>query len=775
MLEAQAGPFLGAVSQCALPACGSSGPPRPGPCSAPVWLSAPILSGSICCGASPSRSCRRGPRRIPTSRRPRKCPSMTMPAMCSSSIAASCASGTERFDDAIADLKAAIELKPKAYQAYVNLAQAYRRLDKLDLALEQLNRAVELEPGLAHLYRLRARLYLERNEPALALGDFDQAIERENTNSPYQVDDHVERGRLLLARREVRRSAGARSTRPWRCKRTIRSASACGRRPCSGWAVSRKSSRRSTATWRRASRSSRSIAAAAWRGPSWASIRAPSKISPRRSSCTRPRPCRRIGAGRTWSWTRRSWPCATSSWPSSSIPRTATPTTAGASCAPAWAATARPIQDAAEALRLGPPSPRLLYNAARIYAQCPGPDPQRALELIQQALSLLPAEERRAFWSTHIRTDAALAALRRHPSFVRLDAELSRREVIHACSTASCGLARSTASPVVVLAAGRRLARTPHPACRLAPGARPCRCTSALFDDAQVSHFLSIPDEVDLYSVALQSGDTLDASIDAQQAGSGLTSLLRVFDANGTPLALDNQQGGDPQLTFQAATAGIYYIGVSSAPNNNYNPTVAGSGIAGRHDGAVYPGRAAHDRGAAAAGLDRQLVPDGRGHGRRRRHGPGQLHRPEPRRRRPRQLPGPGAAGRQQSLRQLLAGAGDVHEGGAGGGRDGPGLLVAGRLQRDAAGGPAVGAGVPRPAHRRRPGGARGRLVRQERRPSRLGLGAADGRHAASPPARPTCRRSMPVCSRKSRARCRPEPGAAPSRSRSAAPWATAS
>ena len=46
--------------------------------------------------------------------------------------------------------------------------------------------------------------------------------------------------------------------------------SACGRRPCSGWAVSRRSSRRSTATWRRGSRWSRSIAAEAWRGPSWA-------------------------------------------------------------------------------------------------------------------------------------------------------------------------------------------------------------------------------------------------------------------------------------------------------------------------------------------------------------------------------------------------------------------------------------------------------------------------------------------------------------------------
>src|SRR5271166_151388 len=62
------------------------------------------------------------------------------------------------------------------------------------------------------------------------------------------------------------------------------------------------------------------------------------------------------------------------------------------------------------------------------------------------------------------------------------------------------------------------------------------------FNDGELSHFLSIPDEVDLYSVALERGATLDASINAQQDGSGLASLLRVFDANGTPMAFDNQQ-----------------------------------------------------------------------------------------------------------------------------------------------------------------------------------------------------------------------------------------
>ena len=105
------------------------------------------------------------------------------------------------------------------------------------------------------------------------------------------------------------------------------------------------------------------------------------------------------------------------------------------------------------------------------------------------------------------------------------------------------------------------------------------------FNDAQVSHFLSSPGEFDLYSLTLQKGQTLDASIDAQDAGSGLTSLLRVFNSSGTPLALDNQQGGDPHLTFQAATTGTYYIGVSSAPNDNYNPTVASSGSAGATTG----------------------------------------------------------------------------------------------------------------------------------------------------------------------------------------------
>ena len=106
-----------------------------------------------------------------------------------------------------------------------------------------------------------------------------------------------------------------------------------------------------------------------------------------------------------------------------------------------------------------------------------------------------------------------------------------------------------------------------------------------LLGDASESHFLSTPGEVDLYSVWLSSGEEIDASIDAQNSGSTLASLLRVFGPGGTPLALDNQEGGDPQLNFQAATAGTYYVGVSSAPDNNYNPLVSGSGTLGGSTG----------------------------------------------------------------------------------------------------------------------------------------------------------------------------------------------
>jgi hypothetical protein len=102
---------------------------------------------------------------------------------------------------------------------------------------------------------------------------------------------------------------------------------------------------------------------------------------------------------------------------------------------------------------------------------------------------------------------------------------------------------------------------------------------------AQAAGFLAQPQQVDLYRVQLDRGDRLSAAVRAQTAGSGLAALLRVFDGAGRALARDDQEGGDPSLTFQAARAGDYYVGVSGAPNDAYDPATADSGNAGNTTG----------------------------------------------------------------------------------------------------------------------------------------------------------------------------------------------
>ncbi len=105
------------------------------------------------------------------------------------------------------------------------------------------------------------------------------------------------------------------------------------------------------------------------------------------------------------------------------------------------------------------------------------------------------------------------------------------------------------------------------------------------FRTAHAAGFLATANEVDLYEIQLNRGDRITAAISAQSTGSGLQSLLRVFDNQGNPLALDDQEGGDPQLTFQAANAGDYFIGVSSDGDDAYDPTTANSGHGGTSTG----------------------------------------------------------------------------------------------------------------------------------------------------------------------------------------------
>jgi tetratricopeptide (TPR) repeat protein len=103
------------------------------------------------------------------------------------------------------------------------------------------------------------------------------------------------------------------------------------------------------------------------------------------------------------------------------------------------------VEDAREALRRGPRTARMAYNAARIYAQAVGkleidktlPAPRArelaseyqdsALALLRQALDLLPAPKRPAFWEQTVQPDSALNPIRRSNGFLQLAAPFAQQ------------------------------------------------------------------------------------------------------------------------------------------------------------------------------------------------------------------------------------------------------------------------------------------------------------------------------------------------------------
>ena len=128
---------------------------------------------------------------------------------------------------------------------------------------------------------------------------------------------------------------------------------------------------------------------------------------------------------------------------------------------------------------------------------------------------------------------------------------------------------------------------------------------------AQVSSALADPNQVDLYQIQLSAGDEVTAEVhayslssildrllgknvfnntapqeNAYSPGNPLDSGLRVFDASGHQIALNDNAGGlDPALTFTAPAAGPYYVGISSAANFGYDPLQNASGAGGHSSG----------------------------------------------------------------------------------------------------------------------------------------------------------------------------------------------
>ncbi|MEM7475709.1 MAG: choice-of-anchor Q domain-containing protein, partial [Planctomycetota bacterium] len=99
--------------------------------------------------------------------------------------------------------------------------------------------------------------------------------------------------------------------------------------------------------------------------------------------------------------------------------------------------------------------------------------------------------------------------------------------------------------------------------------------------------------DVDLFRLSLNAGEQIDVDIDANATDddgwiSDLDSYIRVFDSQGIEIASNNDAQhpsdgysslGDAFLQFSVPTTGTYYVGVSEAANNSYDPNFAGSGF----------------------------------------------------------------------------------------------------------------------------------------------------------------------------------------------------
>ena len=92
--------------------------------------------------------------------------------------------------------------------------------------------------------------------------------------------------------------------------------------------------------------------------------------------------------------------------------------------------------------------------------------------------------------------------------------------------------------------------------------------------------------QVDIYAVHLDAGDTLAADVSPTAPGT-LKACLRIFGKGAQQQGFQENAsaGADTTLSFDVLVGGTFYIGVSSNGNYTYDPRTAGSGSGGLTSG----------------------------------------------------------------------------------------------------------------------------------------------------------------------------------------------
>jgi len=340
------------------------------------------------------------------------------------------------WDKAEEDWRAAIRLDGRRYQAYGELAQLYQRENRLDQAAEEFGRALALRPQVASLYRGRADVELARRDPtpdqrARALRDLERAIELQTPGSLVLASDHTNRARLLHGEQRDEEALAA-------CEAALKVDPDHAEAHALRLEVFRKSKRYEDVV--------RCCDALLARGKPSAEI------------------CRLRGLAKgelkDYAGAIEDFTLAIALLPRSAMllfrrgslylitdaPRPALrdfeeairldPSNADAYNGRGLAKVAlgqhqEAVADAFKALELGEPTPRRLYNAARVYAKAAiaatgdvrraGRDAafvvtryqDQAVALVRESYNRLPAAQRASFWRDVIQTDPALTVLRR--------------------------------------------------------------------------------------------------------------------------------------------------------------------------------------------------------------------------------------------------------------------------------------------------------------------------------------------------------------------------
>jgi tetratricopeptide (TPR) repeat protein/tRNA A-37 threonylcarbamoyl transferase component Bud32 len=341
-----------------------------------------------------------------------------------------------RLDDAVADLQEAIRRNDRKFEAFAALAQVFQKQKKWDDAVELFTRAIRLKSDWAPLYRGRAAVQQERDDPtpmqrAAALRDLDEAIEREVPGNPVLASDLTRRGDLL---RRMRRYQEALSACDAALNILPNHVDAHRLRVMVLMDV------------RRYDEVIRSCDGALARGNPWPDLHEIRGLA---------RAAREDFSGAIQDYTlalqqRPGQPRVLTSrgltYLVSDAPKLALSDfeealgldpSSGEAHSGRGSALVRlgdhhtAVVEAEESLRHGPPTQRLVYNAARIYAQAAtlatssarekGRDAvllaeryqDRAVALIQETLGRLPAEHRASFWRDQVQDDPALRSLQR--------------------------------------------------------------------------------------------------------------------------------------------------------------------------------------------------------------------------------------------------------------------------------------------------------------------------------------------------------------------------